>query len=230
MKKLVCALCLLMWLSPYGAHADDSNAWQAVVGRMPLNKRVSELNRSNILDVLLNSFGSNNVVKALIFMPGATDGWFFPKDSRVALTNGNSTLLDAINALTNQSPLRVTFRPPFLLVHTGLDQLEPVIIVADPATAEKIKKARYVPHAIFFDRDWDYIVPSLRKSLKTTMRPSRYTKDSWHFYRHSLSAWNLTGWEALEAATLAGRTYCTVEQKKAVFHVDHRLPARTKTD
>jgi len=195
---------------------------------MPLGRRVSELNRTNCVDLLLRAFGSNQVVKALIFMPGATDEWYMPHSSRVALTNVNPSLLDAINALTSQTRIRVTFRPPFLLLHTGVDQLEPLIIVEDQPTADKIKGARFMTHALFNDRDWDFLAPYLRKTLKTTMRPWRYTTESWHFYRHSFAGWNLTGWEALEATALAARTTCTIHRKRVVFEADHRSPADPK--
>ncbi len=223
-NRLLELLCLMAGLVSTTLYGADDAPWQAAIARMPLIKPVTELNRTNCPDVLLRSFGSNNVVKALIFMPGATDEWFMPHWSKVSLTNANPSLLDAITALTNQTRLRATFRPPFLLLHTALDQLEPVIKIEDQATADKIKQTRFVPHVLFYDRDWDFIEPSLHKSLKTTMRPWRYTRDSWHFYRHSFSEWNLTGWEALEAVALAARTSCTIQHKKVVFQVDHRLP------
>ena len=197
---------------------------------MPLSRPVTAITRSNCLDILLNSFRSNDVVKALIFMPGATDAWFIPHWSEVELADANPSLLDAINALTNHTRIRATFRPPFLLLYTDLDQLEPIVKIEDQATADKIKGTRYVSHVLFYDRDWDFVAPSLRKSLKTTMRPWRYTNDSWHFYRHSFSEWNLSGWEALEAVALAARTACTIQHKKVVFEVDHRLPVPRKSE
>ncbi len=218
--------CLLICLYANGLRAAEDQAWQTAISRMPLTKQVTELNRTNILDTLLNSFRSNDVVKALIYMPGATDEWFMPHHSRVGITNANPSLLDALNALASQTRIRAAFRPPFLLIYTDLDQLEPVIKVADQATAEKIKNAPYAPHLLFKDCDWDAVEPSLHKYLKTAMRPWRYSKDSWHFYRHSFSEWNLTGWEALEAVALAARTTCTIQHKKVVFEVDHRLPPR----
>ncbi len=58
------------------------------------------------------------------------------------------------------------------------------------------------------------------------MRPWRYSSDSWHFYRHTLAGWNLTGWEALEAIALAGKTRFTVERKELVFGGDTRVRTR----
>jgi hypothetical protein len=215
--------CLFLCLVHGALAAQES--WPAVLSRMPLGADVTQLTRTNCVDVLWHAFQSNGVVRALILMPGATDTWYMFQPARVTLTNNSPSLLDAITALTNQTQIRATFRPPFVLLHTAVDLLEPVIKVRHPATATKLKQARFVPHAVYNDREWDFLQPILRKSLKTAMRPWRYTKDSWHFYRHSFAAWDLTGWEALEAAALAAKTSCTVSRNKVVFEVDLRLPA-----
>jgi len=191
---------------------------------MPLGANVTQLTRTNCVGVFWRAFQSNGVVKALILMPGATDTWYMFQPAKVTLTADNPSLLDAITALTNQTRIRAAFRPPLLLLHTEVDLLEPVIKVEDPPTAAKLKQARFVPHAVYNDRDWDFLQPILRKRLKTAMRPWRYSKNSWHFYRHSFAAWDLTGWEALEAAALAAKTTCTVSRNKVVFEVDMRLP------
>ena len=44
---------------------------------MPLTERVTELERHNVVRIMLNSFQSNAAVQALIFMPGATDEFYF---------------------------------------------------------------------------------------------------------------------------------------------------------
>ena len=219
--------CLLLCLAHGTLAAQDS--WPAALSRMPLGAQVTELTRTNCVDVLWRAFQSNGVVKALVLMPGATDTWYMFEPKHAFITNANPSLLDAVAALTNQTLLRVTFRPPWLLLHTEVDVLEPVIRVEDPRTAAKLKQARFLPHAVYNDRDWDFLQPILRKALKTSMRPWRYSTDSWHFYRHSFAAWNLTGWEALEVTAMAARTTATISRNKVVFEVDLRqpeLPAR----
>ena len=216
-------LCLFLCLVHGALAAQES--WPAALSRMPLGANVTQLTRTNCVDVLWRAFQSNGVVKALILMPGATDTWYMLRPARVALTNANPSLLDAIAALTNQTRLRATFRPPMLLLHTATDLLEPVLKVEDPQTAARLKQARFVPHAVYNDRDWDFLQPILRKTLKTAMRPWRYSMDSWHFYRHTFAAWNLTGWEALEVTAMAAKTTCTVSRNKVVFDLDLRLPA-----
>jgi hypothetical protein len=201
-------------------------SWQAALSRMPLGANVAQLTRTNCVDALWHAFRSNAVVKAMIFMPGATDTWYMFQPASVAITNANPSLLDAVCALTNHTRIRATFHTPLLLLHTDVDLLEPMINVQDQATAAKLKRARFVPHAVYNDRDWDFLQPILKKALKTSLRPWRYSQDSWHFYRHSFAGWDLTAWEALEATALAAKTTCTVSRNKVVFVVDMRLPAR----
>jgi hypothetical protein len=208
--------------------AQDS--WQAVLARMPLEPNVRQLRRLDCVDILWRAFQPNGLVKAVILMPGATDEWYMFRPEKVDLPQANPTLLDAVSALTNQTRIRVTFRPPLLLLYTDVDVLQPLIKIEHQPTADKIEQARFLPRAVYNDRDWDVLQPILTKSLKVAMRPWRYTQDSWHFYRHSFAAYGLTGWEALEVTALAGKTTCTVKRKKVVFEVDLRLAAPPSAD
>jgi hypothetical protein len=226
MTRWLAGLCFCLVHGLLGAQ----ESWQAALARMPLAPNVRQLSRTNCVDTLWRAFQSNGLVKALILMPGATDEWYMFRPAKADLANPNPSLLDAVSALTNQTRIRATFRPPMLLLHTAEDLLEPVIIVEHQPTADRIKQARFVPYAVYNDRDWDFLYPILKKSLKAAMRPWRYTQDSWHFYRHSFTAWNLTGWEALEATALAGKTTCTIKHSKVVFEVDLRLPAPPNPD
>jgi hypothetical protein len=199
---------------------------------MPLEPGVTELSRTNCVDVMLRAFQSNENVKALIFMPGATDEFYMFKRARAQLTNASPTLFDAMNALTNQTLIKATFRSPFLLLHTDEDPLEPLIIIESESAAEKVRRTRFVAHGIYNDRDWDFMQPILRESTKADVRPWRYSKASWHFYRHSFAAWNLNGWEALEAVGFAGKTSFIVRRKSVVdlhqIEVDFKPDARVR--
>ncbi len=218
MKRLLCALMLLAG----GRSLSAQDLWQPALAGMPLPGAIRQLNRTNCVDTLLKAFQSNQVVKALIFMPGATDQLYFYGKVTAYLTNAAPTLLDAVAALTNQSLIRVTFRQPLLLLQSHEDLLEPDIRIEDPPTVDRLRKARFVPHAQFNDRDWDFLEPILRKHLKVDVRPWRRSMDSWHFYRNSFAAWNLTGWETVEAAALAGKIKVTVKRKQVVFAPDRR--------
>jgi hypothetical protein len=197
---------------------------------MPLGANVTQLTRTNCVASMLGAFQSNNVVKALIFMPGATDEFHFFRRARADLTNSPASLLDAVSALTSQTLIRATLRPPLLLLHTDEDLLEPVIKIEHQPTADKLRQARFVPHGVYNDRDWDFIRPALGSSLRIGLRPWPHSQDSWHFYRHSFAAWNLTGWEALQTTALAGKTSITVRRKLVVFELDTRPRVAAKVD
>jgi hypothetical protein len=197
---------------------------------MPLGANVTQLNRTNCVGLMLRAFQSNDVVKALVFMPGATDEFYFFRRARAKLTESPASLLTAVSALTNQTLIRATFRPPLLLLHTAEDLLEPAIRIKHQPTVERLEQARFVAHGLYNDRDWDYLQPILSATLRTDMRPVQYSYDSWHFYRHSFAAWNLTGWEALEATALAGQTSFTVRRKQVVFGLDTRPRVAPKVD
>lgn len=221
-------ICLCICLANVAAIAGET--WQSALARMPLGTNVAELNRTNCVGIMLQAFGSNDVVKGLVFMPGATDEFYMFRRARAGLTNASPTLLDAVNALTNQTLIRVTFWPPMLLLHTDEDPLEPLAEIKDAETAAKIEWKPFVGHAVYNDRDWNFLLPVLTKSLKVKFTPILNSRNSWHFYRHSFAAWNLNGREALDAIALAGKTRFTIEKKKVIFQGDERVRAVPKID
>jgi len=214
---LLCGV-LFIWESEMA----NAASWPETLACMPLHTEAHQLNQTNCVQVMLSSFQSNPVVKALIFMPGATDEFYMFGRAKAELSTGNPTLFDAIAALTNQTYICATFRPPLLLLHTKDDLLEPDAKIHDQRAADRIRQARAPAHILCNDRDWDYLQPILRWSLKTEIKPWRNSRDSWHFYRHSFAACNLTGWEALETAALAGKTSFTIRRGEVVFEVDRR--------
>lgn len=219
---------LFLWAAPLASGAAE--VWPSALAQMPLGTRIKELNRTNCVAVMLGAFQSDDTVKALIFMPGATDEFYMFRRARAQLTNSNPSLLDAVSALTNQTLIRATFYPPLLLLHTDEDPLEPLIHVESQPAVEKLQHRRFVPQAIYNDRDWNFIQPILKKTLKMDIRPWRYSYDTWHFYRHSFAAWGLSGWEALEAVALAGKSSFTVHRWRIVFEGDERVRATPKLD
>jgi hypothetical protein len=217
MRLLFCLLCLVPRL------LSAAEKWEAALGRMPLAPHVSRLQRTNCVTVMLGALQSNDVVKGLIFMPGATDEFYMFRRAEAVLTNDSPTLLDAVTALTNQTLIRATFRAPFLLLHTDEDPLDPIEDIKDPATAERLRKGRFVRHALYNDRDWDSLLFPVQRASGVFLIPERHSMDSFHFYRHSFAAWNLSNWEALEALAFAGKTRFTVERHKVVFEGDIRV-------
>ena len=204
--------------------------WETALARMPLGSKPAELNRTNCVRVMLRAFQSNDTVKALIFMPGATDEFYMFRRARAALTNDSPSLLDAVAALTNQTLIRATFYPPLLLLHTDEDPLEPLIHVEHTSTSDKLQRAAFAAHVVYDDRDWDLVQPILRKTLRMDIRPWRHSYDSWHFYRHSYAAWGLSRWEALQAVAMAGKTSFTVQRGRIIFEGDERVRATPRFD
>ncbi len=220
----VLALCF----GSFAAGAGET--WQAALSRMPLGTNVTQLNRTNCVKIMLPAFQSNDVVKALVFMPGATDEFYMFRRAKANLTNAAPTLLDAVNALTNQTLIQVTFRPPLLLLHTTEDVVDPLTEIKDLKTAYRLEGTPFVQHALYNDRDWDYLLPILKETLGVRFSPGLYSRDSFHFYRHSFAAWNLNGWEALEAIAFAGKTKFTIEKRGVLFEGDVRFMAVPKFD
>jgi hypothetical protein len=200
-----------------------AGSWQEALAHMPLSGTVWQLNRTNCVEVMLRAFQSNQVVKAFVFMPGATDEFYMFRRAKADLTNASPTLLDAVEALTNQTLIRATFQSPFLLMHTDEDPLRPDIRLEDSSTKDKITEARLQGRSLYIDRDWDVVQPVLRRALRVDLRPWQHSTDSWHFYRHSFVGWDLSGWEALECAALAGKSRFCIRHNQVVFEPDPRV-------
>ena len=217
--KIVRIFILLGWLATV-VRADDD--WQSALRAMPLGANVTELNRTNCVTLMLGAFQSNGVVKALIFMPGATDEIYFFKRAHAELTNASPSLLDAVMALTNQTYIQVTFRPPLLLLHTTEDSLDGNAFVKNDSTAAKLRERRVPGLVLFNDYDWNDVQFVLHKKLKIWLSPEKGSPDTWHFYRHSFAAYDLTEWEMLETLALAGKTTFTLHWLTADFQPDRR--------
>jgi hypothetical protein len=212
---LICAL---------GASANlfASESWEVALSRMLLVQPSVELNRTNCVPLLLNSFQSNNVVKALIFMPGSTDEIYFFRRVRARLTNASPSLLDAIVALTNQTFIQVAFQPPLLILHTTEDSLDVIANEKNKSTSDKLRQRNVPGRILLNDADWDEVHSALQKYLSIGLRPREGSPDSWHFYRDSFVAEGLTEWEMLETLALAGKTTFTVHWLTADFEPDRR--------
>jgi hypothetical protein len=210
--------------------ATAEEAWPGALARMPLPSNPGQLNWTNCPQVVLGAFQSNATVKALIFAPGATDELYFFRRVVVSLTNTAPSLLDAVVALTNQSPLRVTFRAPFLVIYSDEDVLDLDVTIQHPRTVEKLKARKPLPRILVIDRDWNQLLDVIRNGVGTTLQPYRGSIHSWHFYRHTFAGWNLSPWETLEASALAGKTKFTVLRGTAVFEVDPRIGVLPKLD
>jgi hypothetical protein len=223
------ALILFLGATFSPANINAVEPWQEALAAMPLKGAPVELNRTNCVKTVLGGFTSNALIRAVVFMPGATDELYLFRRVKVSVTNTSPTLLDAVSAMTKQSHIRATFHAPFLLLHTDEDPLTSANTIENERTAMRLKRVR-IERLNCDDWDWDALQPVLKRDLKLALRPWRYSTGSWHFYRHSFAAWNLNGFEALEVAALAGKSKFTLHRHEAVFEVDPRVLAAPQFD
>jgi hypothetical protein len=214
-----------LWVLLLGSLAGAARAedWAAALARMPLGSNVTWLTRTNCAQAIFQALSADTTVKAIVFMPGATDELYFFHRVNVQLTNPQPTLRDALQALTNQSPLRVTFRAPLLLVYSEEDVLDLEIKVEHPATVEKLKRAVIPGRQEFFDRDWKAVRDHHLRKMSAGISPLNRFSITRHFYRHTYAGWNLTAWETLQATASAGKTRFTVRRNHVEFDLDERI-------
>jgi hypothetical protein len=212
------ALTVALWcLAAFGPALAADQTWPEALARMPLPSPTPPLNRDNVVCVLLESFRSNAVVKALIVLPGVSDDFYLVNRDQPKLNLRATNFLEAVTALTNATAVRATFRAPFLLLHVDADRLEPMSRIEDPKQAERLKIGRHLPRALYCDTHWDQLQPALEQALARPVRPQARSRDAWHFDRHNLAGWGLTDWEWLAAVSLSGKTRCTVQKQAVAF-------------
>jgi hypothetical protein len=227
MKTLSKWLGLLLLSAPvHGALAGEP--WQDALAKMPLVDPTTELNRTNCVPLMLDAFQSNDVVKALIFMPGSTDELYFFRRAHAALTNANPSLLDAVTALTNQTFIQATFQPPLFLLHTTEDSLNVIAVVNNEATAAKLRQKLVPGRVLLNDADWGVVRNTFKGKLSVGLRPFENALETWHFYRHNFTACGVTDWEMLETLALAGKTTFTVHWLTVDFQPDRRTGVTPK--
>lgn len=218
------------WLAASILTATAGEPWQNALSRMPLGAGVKELNRTNCVPLMLDAFQSNGVVKALIFMPGATDELYFFRRAHATLTSVNPSLLDAVAALTNQTYIQATFQPPLLLLHTTEDSLDVIAVVKNESTAAKLHQRLLPGRVLLNDADWGATRSALKGKLSVGLRPFENASETWHFYRHNFAACGVTDWEMLETLALSGKTTFTVNWLTTNFQPDRRAGAPPKLE
>ena len=221
-------LVVLFLLFPGGLSV-RAQEWQRDFAAMPLGEPVVELNRTNAARVMLGAFKANPTVKALVFMPGATDELYFFDRDKARLTSSSPTLLDAVAAYTNQTRIRATFRAPFLLLHSGEDPLQTTVVVEDPKTLERLRGRVYAKKFTYEDQPWEFVRREVGWNLNINAGPSGTSEPSFHFYRHTLAGFGLNGMEALEAISMAGKTTVTVKKRALFFKADTRFNQRPES-
>lgn len=224
--SIVVAFALLLLATAITGRSQD---WQKEFVAMPLAEAPRELNRTNAARLMLGAFKANAAVKALIFMPGATDELYFFDRDKAKLTNAAPTLLDAIAAYTNQTRIRAVFRPPFLLLHSAEDTLASSVVIEDAKTAEKLRGKTFAKQFLSDDQPWEFIKREVGWNLNINVTPGGTSEPSYHFYRHTLAGFGLNGMEAIEAVSLAGKTVVTVKKRALSFIADIRFHERPES-
>lgn len=199
--------------------------WRGELAAMPMRADLRALDETNCAPAMLEAFRGGNSVRALIFMPGATDELYFFHRVNVQLPSAGVTLADAVVALTNQTRIKAAWRAPFLILHTDEDPLDTIARIEDATAAERIKAARVSLNSRFDDRDWGAIQPMLVKTLGVEIAPGPDSYKSHHFYRHSFAVSELSGWELLQAVALAGKTGFRIAANQILFEGDSRVMA-----
>lgn len=192
--------------------------WVAALRAMPVPPVA--LNRSNAVDLLLGAFQSNAVVKAVVVLPGVSDDFYLIHREAAALNLRVTNLWAAIVALTNATPVRVTWREPYVLLHAGAREvLQASIRMDDAVLAGRLKRQSLPGRVLHLDAHWETVQPALERALVCRVRPDGASTDAWHFNRHNLAGWNLTGWELLEVISLTGGTKVTVLNRGINFQI-----------
>jgi hypothetical protein len=213
MKKILFSL-IYSGLLVGGLMAQEG--WRGALRKMPLSPDTL-LNRDNCLPLLLGAFQSNEVVKALVFLPAVSDDFYLLSRDRPKLDIKSDNLLDAIIALTNATPVRATFKAPLLLLHLDRDGLEFKMVISHRLTAKRLDQQCSFPNAVWIDWHWERLQPELQAALRMKVLPDGPSVDAWHFARHNMAAWNLSDWELLAALSLTGKTSISVERNRLVF-------------
>lgn len=219
---LLTALLVLAGIATPATRATAAEPWQDALAAMPLATNTTLISRTNTVGIMLGSFQSNSVIKGLILMPGATDELYFFRRVNVPFAVAHPTLLDCLTAITNQTHILATVVPPFLVLHSTEDFLDGFATVKSPRAEARLKGLTVKGHLCFNDRDWDNLQPVLSENVRANVLPGVGLTDSWHFYRHTFTAWNLTQWELLEATAMAGKTQFELTSWTATFTGDRR--------
>jgi hypothetical protein len=197
------------------ALADE--AWEAELNRMPLATNRIHFSKSEPAEIILRALQTSVVVKAIVFLPSATDELYFNDRGSVVFTNSTPTVLDAISALTQHTGIRAIFRAPFLMLGETNDFFAPLLKSMDSPLFEKLRQKPFTPEWVMIDKEWDQLYPTLKKHLETRLAPLTGSSDSWHFYRTYFAAHDLNALEAVELVSLATKTEVAAEKHRLKF-------------
>lgn len=198
-----------------GIHGED---WQAAFSRIPIRTTNFPAHLTPPVEVILTNFQPTAEYRCVVLMPGAADRLYFYDWGQIKLAP-NSTLLDAIAALTNKADLRIFAVPPFLLIGMNFDNAADPLSIATETGVEKLKlnERKHAGRTYYIDRPYDRLVRDTEKLTHLKVKPSRSDPASWHYYRLSFVGFDLSAEEFLRAMAYGTKTSVTVNRKRAVF-------------
>lgn len=179
------------------------------------------------IPLAINSFVSNQVVRALIIMPMASDYLYFFREKSLKLEGIQSlqgksklSLLHLVTSLTNATPLRTAFHESFLLICTDKDRIQGKVIELQGASAASWLEQRPCRNLLWLDRSWDFLAPLLEQVLECKITPQVDSEPSWHFYRANMAGYGLSGRELLTALCMTSKTQVKVARGRLEFKLD----------
>lgn len=212
MKKRLWLSCVFAFALPFLlARAGD---WRSVLGAMPAGTNSVRIHKTAPMELVFQTFQANPTVRAVIFLPAATDELYFFDHGVATLTGAQTSLADVLEAMTNQGPFRLTFRDPFLLVHMDRDRLEPALVVK-PGRSSGFDTNLWTGN--FIDMPWERLQPALKESLGWSVSPGAKAREGWHFSRVCLAARGLTAGESAVAVCLAAGIQGELRKHTAKF-------------
>jgi hypothetical protein len=208
MKVLLALMCFVA--------SAVAETWLEAFSRMPLPPKTL-INRENCMQVMLQSFQSNGVVRALAFLPAVSDDFYLISRDKPQLNIKAANLRDAVTALTNATDMRVTLWGDFLLLHLAREPINLHVETTHALNTTRLKGTRTPDNILWIDAHWDKIQPKLTALTQLRVLPGTDSRQSWHFGRHNVAAHHVSGWDVVALTALSGGTRAAIERRRIVF-------------
>jgi hypothetical protein len=211
------ALAVLLPEFGLAAPAPNESDFMDALSRLALPRDIT-LARSNIVRVVLESFRSNEVVKAIVVSPGVIDDLHLINRDAPALKIDARTVADALARLTNCSSSRLEFTNSIVHWRTETERSRPEIVVAagSPLSAS-LARGYSLPQVLWIDAHWEKVQPQLKKSLRLSLRPPADADAAWHFERVNIAAAGLNDWEIVRAVAQSTGTRIVIRKRTLTF-------------
>lgn len=212
-------LCFVFLLVGDTVAIGQTPDWRTPLSSMQIPAETPPITRTNAIRILLSQFRSNDVVRAIVVLPGVVDDFHLIHRDAPALDIRAGNLADAITQLTQRTDMRVTFADPILLLHTPEEPARHPASYLRSSDRSKLAALRNTGELLWIDTHWERAQPHLRKRLGRAVRPEAGSREAWHFERLNLAAFQLTTAELISAVSLATKTRATVTSRRVTFEL-----------